>query len=88
MEKNVVWFVEVEWLVSKHFAVSAPADMSEDDLEDLLQFHGDKLNGISVLTPLPMPLDAAKGITVLHLRHEDNEGCSSITIEEHGTHHG
>lgn len=88
MEKKTVWFVEVEWLVSKHFAVSAPADMDEDQLEDLLRFREDTLNHITVLTPLPMPLDPEKSITVLRLLHEGNEGCSSISVEEHGPHHG
>ena len=61
MEKKTVWLVEVEWLVSKHFAVSAPADMSKDDLKDLLQSHEPTLRGFSVFTPEPWPLDAERG---------------------------
>lgn len=73
----------MSWQRTKEFEISAPAELSEKDLADLLEYYEDTLRDLCRHTPMPLILDCEEKVRVervLRVGTED-EGPWSTSLE-------
>jgi hypothetical protein len=75
--------LEMSWQRTKEFRISAPAELSEEDLADLLEDYEDTLRDLCRHIPMPLMLDRTENVSVeriLRVGTED-EGPMSTILE-------